>query len=56
MDIVSENANFKVDSAGRVVIPVHLRKKYGINSGDRVECYTIEANGEIYIAFKKLEG
>lgn len=55
MEMVNENVNFKVDAAGRVVIPASLRKKYGINPGDRVEYYTTEVNGEIFIAFKKLE-
>lgn len=53
--MVSENVTFKVDAAGRVVIPASLRKKYNINPGDRVEYYTTEIEGVTYIAFKKEE-
>lgn len=53
--MISENVTFKVDAAGRVVIPASLRKKYNINPGDRVEYYTTEINNEIFIAFKKME-
>lgn len=55
MEMINENVNFKVDAAGRVVIPASLRKKYNINPGDRVEYYTTQYNEKTYITFKKME-
>lgn len=55
MNIENENASYKVDASGRVVIPAGLRKKYGIAAGDVVDYYVINDGKETYIAFKKKE-
>lgn len=55
MSLVNEKAKFKIDAGGRVVIPAALRKKFDLNAGDRVDYYTVEIDGEIYIAFKKAQ-
>lgn len=39
-ELVPENNPYKVDAAGRIVIPSHLRSKFGISVGDEMEYYT----------------
>lgn len=55
MEMINENVNFKVDAAGRVVIPAQLRKKFDINPGDRVNYYTTQIDGQWYVAMRKVE-
>lgn len=38
--LIPENNNYKVDSAGRIVIPAYLRNKFKIEVGDKVDYYT----------------
>lgn len=54
MEIINENVNFKIDASGRIVVPAQLRKKFGMNPGDRVEYYTVFEDGKWYIAFAKI--
>ena len=35
--LIPENNNYKVDSAGRIVIPAYLRNKFKIEVGDKVD-------------------
>jgi DNA-binding transcriptional regulator/RsmH inhibitor MraZ len=32
--LIPENASYKVDSSGRIIIPAHLRSKFKIDIGD----------------------
>ena len=36
-ELVPENNNYKVDAAGRIVIPSNLRNKFGIQQGDEMD-------------------
>ena len=38
--LIPEYASYKVDGSGRVIIPAHLRNKFGIDTGDMMEYYT----------------
>ena len=38
--LIPEYASYKVDGSGRVIIPSHLRNKFGITPGDKMEYYT----------------
>jgi AbrB family looped-hinge helix DNA binding protein len=38
--LIPENANYKVDGSGRIIIPSHLRNKFRIESGDQLEYFT----------------
>jgi AbrB family looped-hinge helix DNA binding protein len=39
-ELIPENNPYKVDAAGRIVIPSHLRSKFSIAVGDEMEYYT----------------
>lgn len=47
--MVYEEISRRVDSAGRVSIPKHLRKKYKCNEGVEVDFYTLEVDGKQFI-------
>lgn len=38
--LIPENNAYKVDSAGRIVIPAYLRNKFRIETGDQIEYFT----------------
>lgn len=38
--LIPENNTYKVDSAGRIVIPAYLRNKFRIEAGDQIEYFT----------------
>ena len=38
--LIPEYASYKVDGSGRVIIPAHLRAKFGIETGDKMQYYT----------------
>ena len=40
VQLIPENMNHKVDGSGRIIIPAHLRNKFKIEIGDRVEYFT----------------
>lgn len=40
VQLIPENMNYKVDGSGRIIIPAHLRNKFQIEIGDRVEYFT----------------
>lgn len=42
----------KVDDLGRVVIPMELRKSFGIKEGDPLEIFTDEKNQIIFQQYK----
>lgn len=47
--MIYEEISRRVDSAGRISIPKHLRKKYGCNEGVEVDFYTFEKDGKWFI-------
>jgi AbrB family looped-hinge helix DNA binding protein len=42
-----------VDHLGRIVIPMHIRKKLEINAGDALEVFLHKDKGGEYVCFKK---
>lgn len=50
--LIPENTTYKVDGAGRVVIPSHLRNKFRIESGDQMEYYTTFADNSWFLCIK----
>lgn len=40
VQLIPENMSYKVDGSGRIIIPAHLRNKFQIGLGDRVEYFT----------------
>ena len=49
MELINENVSFKIDASGRVVIPASLRKRFGLEVGDKVRYYTVQIDGKWYI-------
>lgn len=46
-----QNMKKKVDSLGRVTIPVGIRRRMGIIEGDEMKVFTCVENGKEYICF-----
>ena len=53
--MVNEEISRRIDSAGRISIPKHLRKKYGCTEGVEVEFYTTEEDGKWFICISPVE-
>lgn len=53
--MVSEYISRRIDSAGRISIPKHLRKKFGCTEGVEVEFYTTEVDGMQFICITPVE-
>lgn len=53
--MTAENCVYKVDPAGRVIIPAHLRKKFGIVPGNYMEYYTGKVDGRDALILIKRE-
>lgn len=51
MTLVSENVSRKIDSLGRVTVPMSLRKRMDINEGDVVDYFTLSWNNRSFICF-----
>lgn len=52
VQLIPENTTYKVDGAGRVVIPAHLRNKFRIDNGDQMEYYTAFADNSWFLCIK----
>jgi AbrB family looped-hinge helix DNA binding protein len=52
-ELIPENKPYKVDAAGRVVIPSHLRSKFGIATGDEMSYYTTFVDGKLFVCITK---
>ena len=53
--VMPEGATYKVDPAGRAIIPAHLRKKFGVAPGDYLEYYTAYVEGEWVLVLRKAQ-
>ena len=51
--LIPEGRPYKVDGAGRVVIPVHLRNKFGIELSDEMDYYTTFVDGKWFMCITK---
>ena len=52
-ELIPENRPYKVDSGNRVVVPSHLRSKFGISIGDEMDYYTTFVDGRWFICITK---
>ena len=52
-ELVPENRPYMVDSAGIVIIPSHLRSKFGIEIGDEMDYYTTFIDGKWFVCVTK---
>lgn len=53
MELINEYARRKIDSCGRISIPVHLRNKMRMVEGTEVDVYTFKGeDGRDYVAYR----
>lgn len=53
--VMPEGVTYKVDAAGRAIIPSHLRKKFDITPGDFMEYYTAYVDNEWVLILRKAQ-
>jgi bifunctional DNA-binding transcriptional regulator/antitoxin component of YhaV-PrlF toxin-antitoxin module len=53
--LVSENKAYKVDGSGRIIIPAHLKAKFGIENGDMMDYYTMKIDDRWYLCAARHE-
>ena len=51
--LIPEGRPYKVDGAGRVIIPAHLRAKFDIDLGDDMDYYTTFADNKWFMCITK---
>ena len=44
-----------IDSAGRIVVPQGIRKRFGLNPGSRLELDVLNPDSEVKACFLRLE-
>lgn len=54
--LIPENHPYKVDSSSRIVVPAHLKAKFGISISDELDYYTTFVDGRWFICVTKHEG
>ena len=52
-ELIPENKPQKVDCAGRIVVPSHLRSKFQIEIGEELEYYTTFVDGRWFMCVAK---
>lgn len=51
--LIPEGRPYKVDSSSRIVVPSHLKAKFGIENGDNMDYYTTFVDGRWFICVTK---
>lgn len=51
--LIPEGRPYKVDSAGRIVVPSHLRDKFDVAIGDDMDYYTTFIDGRWFMCVTK---
>lgn len=51
--LIPEGKPYKVDSSSRIVVPSHLKAKFGIETGDNMDYYTTFVDGKWFICVTK---
>lgn len=51
--LIPEGRPYKVDSSSRIVVPAHLKAKFGISNGDDMDYYTTFVDGKWFICVTK---
>lgn len=52
-ELIPENKPYKVDSSNRIIVPSHLKAKFGINIGDQMDYYTTFIDGRWFMCVTK---
>lgn len=53
--LIPEGKLYKVDSSSRIIIPSHLKAKFGIDLGDHMDYYTTFIDDRWFICVTKHE-
>jgi bifunctional DNA-binding transcriptional regulator/antitoxin component of YhaV-PrlF toxin-antitoxin module len=51
--LIPEGKPYKVDSSSRIVVPSHLRAKFGIEIGEELDYYTTFVDGRWFLCVTK---
>lgn len=51
--LIPEGRPYKVDGSSRIIVPAHLRAKFGIELGDQLDYYTTFIDGKWFICVTK---
>lgn len=51
--LIPEGKPYKVDSSSRIVVPAHLKAKFGIENGDNMDYYTTFVDDKWFICVTK---
>ena len=51
--LIPEGRPYKVDGSSRIIVPAHLRAKFGVELGDQMDYYTTFVDGKWFICVTK---
>ena len=51
--LIPEGRPYKVDGSSRIIVPAHLRAKFGIELGDEMDYYTTFVDDKWFICVTK---
>lgn len=51
--LIPEGKPYKVDGSSRIIVPAHLRAKFGVDLGDQMDYYTTFVDGKWFICVTK---
>ena len=51
--LIPEGKPYKVDGSSRIIVPAHLRAKFGVELGDQMDYYTTFVDGKWFICVTK---
>lgn len=51
--LIPEGKPYKVDTSSRIIVPAHLRAKFGIELGEELDYYTTFVDGRWFICVTK---
>lgn len=51
--LIPEGRPYKVDGSSRIIVPAHLRAKFGVNLGDEMDYYTTFVDDKWFICVTK---
>ena len=51
--LIPEGRPYKVDGSSRIIVPAHLRTKFGIELGDQMDYYTTFVDDKWFICVTK---
>lgn len=51
-ELIPENSSYKVDGSGRIIIPSHMRARFGVELGALLEYFTARVDGKDYLCVR----